>query len=79
MYNDLYCTSTCTAKFDAFQECFHGSPTLYSRYIIINIMYMYCIGITKDVLISGCPHIHDIVRILFLCRGLHFSALVYMK
>ena len=33
MYNDMYCTST--TKFDAFQECFHGSPTVNMYWDII--------------------------------------------
>ena len=84
MYNDMYCTST--AKFNAFQVCFHGSPTVD----IIILCICIALGcnrissLTKDVQISVCPHIHDIVPIYsiydyihcFCSEGLHFSALV---
>ena len=78
----MYCTST--AKFDAFQECFHGSPTLYcialgyNRVSRLQKMFRFQgVYIYMTLYLSSIYSIYDYI-LCFCAEGLHFSALVVL-
>ena len=77
MYNDMYCTST--AKFDALQECFHGSRTVdISSIIYLSIIscLFVCVSV-YDGCGRGVTDFRVVCKIITCVSAFTFTELVY--